>query len=269
MLYPNLNSAEIEKISDIFGDTNDGLSGHEIRRILDVCSIPIDDSNSTKRYLLFNSLACKCNNDRDSSCVYKFIKEAFEISRWLDRNSLKEQLRVKINEVLSLKGIKITDTNEFEQISIARTVSEAKLRAAEFKTIFTNRKAHNEVIKCCKEEFFAEDYFHAVHEASKSLTDRISNETGVKLDGQNLIECVFSSNNPLMVLNNLQTKSEINEHNGLKYLLIGVNSLVRNVTAHEMRIKRDIDKDQAIDILHIISTLHKMLDKCHIIKRQE
>lgn len=82
---------------------------------------------------------------------------------------------------------------------------------------------HPEVLKCCKEELLQENYFHAVHEAAKSLTDRISVETGLELDGAPLIERAFSVEKPAIVLNTLRTSSEKNQHRGLKELLLGVN----------------------------------------------
>ena len=48
-------------------------------------------------------------------------------------------------------------------------------------------------------------------------------------------------------------------------MLLGINYAVRNVTAHEMRINWDVNEDEAINILSIISSLHKVLDKCQFV----
>jgi len=112
-----------------------------------------------------------------------------------------------------------------------------------------------------------DNYFHAVFEAAKSLTDRIARETDLNLDGTQLIERAFSLEHPAVVMNKLETNSEKNQHRGLKEMLLGINYSVRNVTAHELKIKWAVNEDKAINMLSIISSLHKELDECHFIKQ--
>lgn len=38
--------------------------------------------------------------------------------------------------------------------------------------------------------------------------------------------------------------------------------MVRNVTAHELRIRWDINENDAIDILQQVSFVHKYMDQC-------
>lgn len=266
-MFPRLINSEVEEISNILGATNGGFTGSEISRLLEVCSIPDIDSSNTKRKRLYNAFANKCNSHNNSDCVYDFIKESFMPARWLSRVEEKEHILTSINEVLALKGIQLTDDNKFINIDIATTVSEAKTRAARLSKKLQAINAHYYVLNCCKEELLVNDYFHAVQEAAKSLTDRISNETGLSQDGTALIERAFSQNNPAAVINTLSNSSEINEHRGIKEMLLGINYSVRNVTAHEMRINWDIDEDSAINYLSIISALHKILDKFQFIRQ--
>jgi hypothetical protein len=39
--------------------------------------------------------------------------------------------------------------------------------------------------------------------------------------------------------------------------------MVRNTTAHELRIRWDVREEDALDMLTEISYLHKLLDRCH------
>lgn len=188
-------------------------------------------------------------------------------ARWLNAKESYENMRIQLNEVLSLKGLQLTERNEYESIKKATSISEAKERVQSLHSKLDRINAHFCVVKCCKEEFLLEDYFHAVHEAAKSLTDRIAEETGLKSDGSALIEQAFSTKCPAVVLNTLSTVSEQNEHRGLKEMLTGINYAVRNVTAHEMRYKWKYNEDDAINVLSIISALHKILDQCHFIVR--
>ena len=124
---------------------------------------------------------------------------------------------------------------------------------------------HADVVKCCKEEYLQENYFHAVFEAAKSLSEKVREKTGLQEDGSTLFNTVFSVNNPRLALNSLQTSTEKNLQNGLKEMLNGVTHMVRNVTAHELKVKWVVNEQDAIDILTTISFLHKQLDECFVV----
>lgn len=264
---PYLSNSELEQISNILGETSSGFKGSEISRMLAICNIPDAWPNGTKRIRLFNSFANCCNQNKSSNCVYAFIQESLAPSRWLDCPAGRETMVVKLNEVLALKGIQINDRNEFIPVKTAETISEAKRRASQLSQKIYNLHFHALVLKCCREELLQYNYFHAVFEAAKSLTDRIAEETDLNLDGAQLIERAFSLERPAIVMNKLETISEKNQHRGLKEMLLGINYSVRNVTAHELKIKWAINEDKAINMLSIISSLHKELDECHFIKQ--
>lgn len=264
---PYLTNSELERISNILGDTSSGFTGSEISRLLSLCNIPDAWPNGTKRLRLFNSFANYSNQNKNSNCVYAFIKEALAPARWLDSPTGRAAMALQINEVLALKGVQINNRNEFITVRTAETVSDAKQRASQLSQKLYNLHIHSFVLKCCREELLQDNYFHAVFEAAKSLTDRIASETGLNLDGTKLIEKAFSIEHPAIVMNKLQTDSEKNQHRGLKELLLGINYSVRNVTAHELKIKWAIEEDKAINMLSIISSLHKELDECHFIRQ--
>ncbi len=44
--------------------------------------------------------------------------------------------------------------------------------------------------------------------------------------------------------------------------------MVRNVTAHELKIKWVVNELEAIDILTTISFFHKQLDECFVVPQQ-
>ena len=106
-----------------------------------------------------------------------------------------------------------------------------------------------------------DNYFHAVFEASKGLAQRIRDKSGVDGDGANLVDKVFSINQPVLAFNSLRTENEQNEHKGFAALLKGCFSAVRNPLAHEPKIMWD-GEDDAADYFTLISLLHKKLDDC-------
>ena len=87
-------------------------------------------------------------------------------------------------------------------------------------------------------------------------------------DGSPLYDKAFSTSSPYLILNSLQTESEKNQQKGFCLMLKGINSMVRNVTAHTPKIKWIIDEDEAVDILMTISFLHKNLDSCQVVRME-
>lgn len=91
--------------------------------------------------------------------------------------------------------------------------------------------------------------------------------SGLSLDGTELFQTAFSASNPYIAYNSLRTSSERNQQNGLKEMLCGVIHMIRNVTAHELRIHWDVKEKDAVDILNQISYLHKLLDVCIVVPK--
>lgn len=85
------------------------------------------------------------------------------------------------------------------------------------------------------------------------MSEKVREKTGMQEDGSNLFNNAFAVNNPRLAINLLQTPSEKNAQNGLKEMLNGVTHMVRNVTAHELKIKWIVNEQDAIDILTTIS----------------
>ena len=76
-------------------------------------------------------------------------------------------------------------------------------------------------------------------------------------DGSNLFNNAFAVNNPRLAINSLQTPLERNAQNGLKEMLNRATHVVRNVTAHELKMKWIVNEQDAIDVLTTISFLYK------------
>ena len=55
----------------------------------------------------------------------------------------------------------------------------------------------------------------------------------------------------------------------MKEMLNGVTHMVRNVTAHELKVKWVVNEQDAIDILTTISFLHKQLDECIVVPQYQ
>lgn len=167
-----------------------------------------------------------------------------------------------------LLGLQMTNEGKLIRVEAATTISEVERRTRSLVSELQKRHIHYDVIKCGKEEYLQENYFHAVFEAAKSLSEKVREKAGMLDDGTSLFNTAFSVNNPRLAINSLQTSSEKNIQNGLKEMLNGITHMVRNVTAHELKIKWVVDEQEAIDILTTISFLHKQLDECFVVPQQ-
>ena len=142
---------------------------------------------------------------------------------------------------MAFVGYELKEDGQYREIEKASTISEVQIKVDDLKKKLEDRKAHYEIFKYCTTELLQNNYFHAVLEANKGLFQRIRDLSGILTDGIALIEQVFSTN-PILIINNYQTSSEKNEHNGFCNLLKGLCAMFRNPTAHEPKIDWDIKK---------------------------
>lgn len=269
MALPRLTPNQIEQIARIMGDTVNGFTGSEIGHHLAQCRINDPNPELTKWKRLYNALCSVVNGSGSTNAVFHFIKHCLEPAQGLSNPERYKWMRLELNRVLMLLGIEIRDDGQFYSVSKAQTLGEVQRRTKELRDKLNGFGAHPEVLKCCRDELLAQDYFHAVQEAAKSLCDRVRVMSGLLLDGTELFQTAFSASNPYIAYNSLRTSSERNQQNGLKEMLCGVIHMIRNVTAHELRINWDVNEKDAVDILNQISYLHKLLDVCIVVPRSE
>jgi len=123
-----------------------------------------------------------------------------------------------------------------------------------------SRAVHSEVLKYCRAELIEENYFHAVLEATKGIAERIRQLSGLGSDGADLAKDAFNVGNPILALNPLRTDTEKSEQAGFANLLIGVFGAIRNPLAHAPKIVWPMPEQDALDILTVVSFVHRKLD---------
>ncbi|MCW5601632.1 TIGR02391 family protein [Nitrosomonas sp.] len=262
MPVKSFDLATIESLSQVLGDTSEGLTGTQISKFLSECNIYDPGLNSTKWKRLYDSLKMKQEADRCANNIVVFIQHIMRPSRHLDKQEWYEDTRAKLNRVLSFEGLELEETGVIKTVSQTRTISEADARAAKLKQSLLSRKVHPDVLRFCRAELLVDNYFHAVFEATKSIAEKIRIKTGLTLDGTALVDEAFSFNNkiPHLALSTLQTASEQSEQKGFANLLKGVFGTFRNATAHAPKVTWVIEEQDALDILSTISLIHRRLD---------
>ncbi len=265
MALPPLGQVEIELIARALADTEFGFTGSELSVLIPLCRLTDTDPTMTKYKRLFNAFADRVHRDNSTNCVYNFIKEALKPARGLNDKTNHEKRRLKVNEVLMLHGAEVNEKGQFIHVAKAETISEVKRRTQELTRRLYGYGAHSYVLKCCREELLQENFFHAILEAAKSVLDRMRLISGLSDDGTALVDKAFSLKSPHIALNSLRTETEKNQQNGLREIVNGMLHMVRNVTAHELKIRWDINEDDAVEMLSLISTIHKYLDRCVVV----
>lgn len=250
----------IEGIARILGDTSKGLTGSEINHLLSQSKLKNPDPGITKWKRIYNSFVEFQNRTHISNNIFTFILITMDPSRYIGQSQLFHELRDDLNQQLSFAGFKISEEGKLQKVKIAKTLKDAEERANRLKSKLKNRNAHDEIFKYCKAELLANNYFHSVFEAVKSLAERIRTKSGLTKDGSALIDEAFSIKNPLLKINDLSSETMESEHKGFANLIKGVFGMFRNTTAHAPKITWSISEEDALDILSTISLIHRKLD---------
>lgn len=259
-IQPPIEGSVLEGISKVLGDTASGLTGTEIGKFLQEVSIPDIDSSNTKWKRLYNAFVTFQNRRQLSNNILTFINKSMNPARFIGRNEQYEDTRIELNKRLSFIGLELTDKGQFKRITQSKTISEAEQKANRLKSKLELRNTHPTIFKYCKAELLAENYFHTVFEATKSIADTIRLRTGLTEDGSELIDKAFSIKNPLITINDLSSETKESEHKGFANLIKGVFGMFRNTTAHAPKVIWEISEYDALDILSTISLIHRRLN---------
>lgn len=263
---PEFSANVLERICDILGDTQTGLTGSEIGRYLGQLGITDPLPGMTKRYRLYEALSQRQQQDRCGNLVAAFIHAVMDPVLHTGAGDYFETKRGELNQVLAFAGYQLAEDGKLHATQAARTLTEAEQRAGLLRIELQRRNVHPDVLAFCRAELLHDNYFHAVFEATKSVAAKIRSRTSLTADGSGLVDEAFSSGKagmPFLAFNTLQTDTERSEHTGLMNLMKGMFGAFRNVTAHAPKIHWSVTEQDALDLLSIASLLHRRLDTAH------
>jgi uncharacterized protein (TIGR02391 family) len=257
------NQATLEAIAKALGHTDNGLTGPEIEHTLRTCDIRDVDPSNTKWKRLFNALAAEQTQKQWGNHVIGFIHYAMKPVRWSGKHAQYAWLRDELNKVLAFAGLELGEDGGVRRADSVKTLPEAEKRARSLRVILESRGVHPDVLIFCKAELLTNNYFHAVLEAAKSVASKIRTLSGLTSDGAELATQAFGlgkNGTPVLAINRLITDTEKGEQRGFTNLLIGLFGTFRNPTAHAEKIYWPISEQDALDILGLVSLLHRKLD---------
>lgn len=257
---PKIDETHLESLCEVIGHTSDGLTGSEIGRLLTRLSIVDPLSGATKRIRLHAALSTQQSKDGCANIVFAFVETVLSPVRFRSDPTVFDELRARVNEVLAFCGYSVGEDGKLRIATKAQTLTEAQERAGRLRQRLMQRRVHHDVLRFCQAELVRENHFHAVFEATKSVAEKIRTLTNLTTDGADLIDTAFSLKNPLLALNTLETETERSEQSGFANLIKGIFGTFRNVTAHAPKITWPINEEDALDLLSIVSYVHRRLD---------
>lgn len=260
---PPFSAEALEAVSKILGDTNEGLTGPEIDHFLRNCKIPNPTPDMTKWKRLHNAFVGFQNEHQVGNHVIVFIKRAMDPARYVGEPHIFRSRRDRLNSVLAFSGYTLTVDGQLRRADAARTISEALECANRLHAALVQRGVHSDVLRFCKAELVDRNHFHAVFEAIKSITAKIRTLSGLSGDGCDLVHEAFGQKfgDPLLAINPFKTETHKGEQFGFMNLLKGLYGTIRNPQAHEPKIEWEMNEQDALDILSMISLVHRKLDQ--------
>lgn len=255
------SQSELEAIAQALADTSEGLTGSEIHYLL--ASLGMDDPtpDMTKWKRLHNAFVARQNYSQNRRATLEFIRRAMRPERYASQQKRFEPLRANLNRALAFSGLAIDVTGKLSRTAQAGTLPEATRRAQALRADLASRGVHPDVLRFCRAELVADNYFHAVLEATKSIADKLRDKTGLTEDGAALVDAALTGHPPRLAINPLATESQKSEQRGFVNLVKGTFGMFRNTTAHEARILWVMRKEDAEDLLSLASLIHRRLDE--------
>lgn len=261
-----ISSFDETHIREIAKALAEAVTHRELTEILAKCGIEEQGGNPKWERILL-ALKARQQHDRCGNNVAAFIEAAMDPVRFVGSSPGFSDLRNRLNQILAFSGLQVGENGKLARVTPARTLHEAQERAGKLRAELTRRQVHPDVLKFCRPELLQDNYFHAVLEATKSVAEKIREKTALTGDGAELVDPAFGIKNPILAINTLQTETEQSEQKGFASLLKGMFGTFRNVTAHAPKISWPIDEQDALDLLSLVSYLHRRLDGAVPVRR--
>lgn len=254
----SFNINELEVIAKLCADE---LTGSEIGKYLKEANLNDFFPKDTKWKRMYASFSDSQKSYGVANHIVRFISMVFSPYRYTERLNEFREVTDKLNKILLMRGWEFRDDGKIHTVPVATSLSEAAARAQRLKSELKLRRVHPEIMKFAESEIQSDNYFHTVLEAMKSVTAVIREKTSFYADGYQLVDAVFCGKPPRFIINNYITDSEKGEQQGFANLLKGLYGTFRNPLAHEAKIAWNLSEGDALDILSMISYVHRKLQK--------
>ncbi|MCL5961893.1 MAG: TIGR02391 family protein [Chloroflexi bacterium] len=263
MSIPSFTETHLWQLSELL-DT--AVTHKELNAIFYQLEIASDSSGS-KQHRIFSALRERQRRDRCGNNVAKFLETVIDPARFRGDQASFSDYRDEVNMILAFSGLHLRESGKLAEVAAAQSLAQAHERVGRLRTELIRRQVHPDVLRFCRAELLQENYFHAVLESTKSVAVRIREMADLTNDGSELVEQAFGGSHPILAINTLSTETERSEQRGFTNLLKGVFGIFRNVTAHAPKVAWPVNEQDALDLLSLLSYVHRRLDSAVVVPR--
>jgi uncharacterized protein (TIGR02391 family) len=130
--------------------------------------------------------------------------------------------------------------------------------------LFAARDFHHRIVVSSRKAFNSALGHDAVRRAFQSANNRVKKLSSWSgKDGMDMMGKVFRPPpNQMLQMSDLTVDEELDEHNGLRFLMQGAMLGIRNTRSHPDTWEPDEDDDAVLELLGFASWLHRCLDRC-------
>jgi len=221
--------------------------------------------NGTKWREIYDKLKKIQSKQNGDQYILKLIEQFCNPEEFFSNAENYIKIVEDINEVLSSYGM-LLDAKIGKVVISNKDRTNLRSSESEDSKLFDLRKFRSEIVKNGRQLFIEGHYFHSVSECCKAFDKDVAEKSKINKRGFELMSAALSLNGTLK-LNKQETETEKNEQEGLMHLCFGLMKGIRNPTGHETEIDRKMPREDALDILSLISWLYRSIDKCFYYKK--
>lgn len=247
----------LERIAKIIGDR---YSGSEITGFFRKAGFPqVCHDGTTKWRFVYSALEQIQSESYGPYQIAKIIQQLCSPEEYFGNAEGHRQIIDEVNEILSFYNLAV---NIKDGKIVVGSKADAVLRSRESEDtkLFDSRGLHAEVEKHGRLLFLEGRHFHAVFECCKAFDKYVQEKSRLNKHGSELMSAALCTKGPLK-LNSQQTETERNEQEGIMHLCMGLMRAIRNPESHEPQLDWPITREDALDILSLISFLYRQVDK--------
>lgn len=122
--HPAISSEVLENICRVIANTETGLTGTEIGRLLAESLIHDTDPTLTKWKRLFSAFAHYQNKHKCSNNILTFLSKAMQPVRYVDKPELFQHRLLELNKRLCFLGLELSENAKYRRIEKSSTITD-------------------------------------------------------------------------------------------------------------------------------------------------